>query len=296
MAMRAGASHGRSQPQQSHRRQRSGGWSRSQWLSALVGLALGGALVYGYVTYLRGGDVSPDSRYGYIFAILGTLLLVTVGAGYALRKRLWRGRFGLLHTALSWHVVGGILALALIFAHSAGNFHPRTGSYALYSLIALVVSGIIGKQLDRIAPRLTARAALKTLTFEGEERLDALVSTLAHKRQRRRERSRPLSQQTRQAASSAPWDLAYYDLSVPPDEIPVLLHQQQRGSARPASPGVEGALVSEAVAIRQEMGMERLCLHLIRVWRYLHTALSVLTLILILWHLEFAATLLLAAR
>jgi hypothetical protein len=44
------------------------------------------------------------------------------------------------------------------------------------------------------------------------------------------------------------------------------------------------------------MGMERLCLHLIRVWRYLHTALSVLTLILILWHLEFAATLLLAAR
>ncbi len=62
---------------------------------------------------------------------------------------LWRGRFGLLHTALSWHVVGGILALALILAHSAGNYHPRTGSYALYSLIALVVSGIIGKQLDR---------------------------------------------------------------------------------------------------------------------------------------------------
>jgi hypothetical protein len=263
-----------------------------------VGLALGGALAYGYVTYLRGGDVAPDSQTGYIFAVLGTLLLIVVGAGYALRKRLWRGRFGLLHTALSWHVVGGILALALIFAHSAGNFHPRTGSYALYSLIALVVSGIIGKQLDRIAPRLAARAALKTLTFEGEERLDALVSTLPHKRQRRRERSRPISQQTRQAASSAPWDLAYYDLSVPHEEIPALLHQQHRasGSARAASPGVAGALASEAVAIRQEMGMERLCLHLIRVWRYLHTTLSVLTLALILWHLEFAATLLLAAR
>ncbi|HKS70334.1 MAG TPA: hypothetical protein VJQ45_07935, partial [Ktedonobacterales bacterium] len=242
MAMRAGASHGRSQPQQSHRRQRSGGWSRSQWLSALVGLVLGGALAYGYVSYLRGGDISPDSRDGYIFAILGTLLLIIVGAGYALRKRLWRGRFGLLHTALSWHVVGGILALALIFAHSAGNFHPRTGSYALYSLIALVVSGIIGKQLDRIAPRLAARAALKTLTFEGEERLDALVSTLPHKRQRKRARSHSISQQTRQAASSAPWDLAYYDLSVPPEEIPVLLQQQQRGSAHAVSPAVEGAL------------------------------------------------------
>ncbi|HEY1390350.1 MAG TPA: hypothetical protein VGF38_17570 [Ktedonobacterales bacterium] len=293
MAMRAGASHGRTQQ---HGRQRLGGWSRSQWAAALVGLALGGALAYGYVTYLREGDVSPDSRNGYIFAILGTLLLVIVGAGYVLRKRFWRGRFGLLHTALSWHVVGGILALALIFAHSAGNFHPRTGSYALYSLIALVVSGIIGKQLDKIAPRLAARAALKTLTFDGEERLDALVSTLPHKRQRRRERSRPLSQQTRQAASSSPWDLAYYDLSAPPEQISALLHQQQRGHARAASPAVEGALASEAVAIRQEIGMERLSLHLIRVWRYLHIALSVLTLALILWHLEFAATLLLAAR
>jgi hypothetical protein len=296
MAMRAGASHGRTQPQRSHQRQRSGGWSRSQWAAALVGLALGGALAFGYVTYLRGGDVAPDSQYGYTFAILGTLLLVIVGAGYVLRKRLWRGRFGLLHTALSWHVVGGILALALIFAHSAGNFHPRTGSYALYSLIALVVSGIIGKQLDKIAPRLAARAALKTLTADGEERLDALVTTLTWKRQRRRERSRPISQQTRQAASSAPWDLAYYDLSAPPEQIPALLHQRHSGHARTASPEVEGALASEAVAIRQEMGMERLCLHLIRVWRYLHTALSVVTLALILWHLEFAATLLLAAR
>lgn len=293
MAMRTGASHGRTQPQ---RRQRLGGWSRNQWAAALVGLALGGALAYGYMTYLRAGDVSPDSQYGYIFAILGTLLLIIVGAGYVLRKRLWRGRFGLLHTALSWHVVGGILALALILAHSAGNFHPRTGSYALYSLIALVVSGIIGKQLDKIAPRLAARAALKTLTADGEERLDALVGTLPHKRQRRRERSRPISEQTRQAASSAPWDLAYYDLSAPPEQIPALLHQQHSGRGRPAAPTTEGALASEAVTIRQQMGMEQLCLHLIRAWRYLHTALSVVTLALILWHLEFAATLLLAAR
>jgi len=293
MAMRTGASHPRTQLQ---RRQRLGGWSRSQWAAALVGLALGGALAFGYVSYLREGDVSPDSQYGYIFAILGTLLLVVVGAGYVLRKRLWRRRFGLLHTALSWHVVGGILALALILAHSAGNFHPRTGSYALYSLIALVVSGIIGKQLDKIAPRLAARAALKTLTADGEERLDALVTTLTWRRQRRHERSRPLSQPTRQTTSSVPWDLAYYDLSAPPEEIPALLHQQHSGHARPASPAMEGALASEAVTIRQQIGMERLCLHLIRAWRYLHTALSVVTLALILWHLEFAATLLLAAR
>jgi hypothetical protein len=301
MAMRAGTSPERTRPRRwprrrPRRRPRLGGWSRSQWQATLVGLLLGGGLAYGFVTYLRDGDVAPDSRYGYIFAILGTLLLAVVGAGYLLRKRVWRGRFGLLHAALSWHIVGGILGLALILAHSAGNFHPRTGAYALCSLVALVVSGIIGKQLDRIAPRLAARAAPRSLTADGEERLDALVSTLTVKRLRRRERTRPASHD-QQRASSIPWDLAYYDLSATPDEIPTLLHpHHHRSSGSPVPPSTDEALVSEAVAIRQEIGIERLCLHLIRVWRYVHTALSVLTLALILWHLEFAVTLLLAAR
>lgn len=290
MAIRAGSSPRRAQPRHDARR---GGWSGGRWVLALVGLLLGGGLAVIYVEYLRGDDVAPDSGYGYIFAILGTLLLAFVGVGYVLRKRLWRGRFGLLHTALSWHIVGGMLGLALILAHSVGNFHPRTGSYALYSLVALVISGIIGKQLDRIAPRLAARAALKTLTADGEERLETLVSTLAVKRPPRRERSRAARQST---ASSVPWDLAYYDLNATSDEIPTLLRGQFSGSGRAAPSAVESALASDARTIRRAIGFERLCLHLIRVWRYLHTALSVLTLALILWHLEFAATLLLAAR
>ncbi len=218
-------------------------------------------------------------------------LLALTGIGYTLRKRLWRGRLGLLHTALSWHIVGGLLGLAFILAHSVGNFNPRTGTYALYSLIALVVSGVIGKQLDRVAPRLAARAALKTLTADGEERIDALVSSLTGKRQKRRERS---GRQTTDA-SSAPWDIAYYDLGATHDEIPALLNRRHGDSVRAPS-SATGALASESSEIRQAIGIERLCLRLIRVWRYLHAALSVLTLALILWHLEFAATLLLATR
>ena len=219
-------------------------------------------------------------------------LLALTGIGYTLRKRLWRGRLGLLHTALSWHIVGGLLGLAFILAHSVGNFNPRTGTYALYSLIALVVSGVIGKQLDRVAPRLAARAALKTLTADGDERIDALVSSLTGKRQKRRERERIVRQQH---ASSAPWDIAYYDLGATHDEIPALLNRRHSDSVRATAPAT-GALASESSEIRQAIGIERLCLRLIRVWRYLHAALSVLTLALILWHLEFAATLLLAAR
>ncbi|HEX6541462.1 MAG TPA: hypothetical protein VF040_06885 [Ktedonobacterales bacterium] len=298
MALRAGTPPRRISPS---RRPRLGGWSRSQWQATIVMLMVGGGLAYGYWLYSRsGGDISPDSLYGYIFAITGTILLSLVGIGYVLRKRLRKGAFKLLHTALAWHVVGGILALALIFAHSAGNFNPRSGTYALYALIALVISGIIGRQLDRLAPRLAARAALKTVTANGDERLDTLVRSLDMKRLGQHERHEPRgrhaahrSASASPASSSGTWDLAYYDLSATADDIPVLLKQPRRDGARRAS---AAALASEAQEIRQAIGIEQLCLHLIRVWRYLHTMLSIVTLGLILWHLEFAATLLLNAR
>lgn len=270
------------------------GWSRSQKQAALGGLVAGAALVYVYFGYLRGGDVSPDSRYGYIFAVVGTLLLALVGIGYTLRKRWRRLRLGLLHTALSWHMVGGVLALALILMHAAGNFHPRTGTYALISLIALVVSGIIGKQLDRIAPRLAAKSALKTVSSDGEERLDALVGALDTKA-RMQAIQAPRRDRVAPKTPSDPWDLAYYDLSATADEIPSILYQP-----RPITPPLDRSgseeLLFESEGIREAIGMELLCLRLIRVWRRVHTVLSVLTLILILWHLEYAATLLLNAR
>jgi hypothetical protein len=195
-------------------------------------------------------------------------------------------------------MVGGLLAFLLILMHAAGNFHPRTGTYALCSLTALVVSGIIGKQLDRIAPRLAARAALKTLTSDGEERLEALVGTL----ERRRETRRALAIRRKRAteldgtgAGWEPWDLAYYTLDARAEEIPSLLQQTRPTSPYPPPTGTT-ALASESSEIRRAIGMELFYLRLIRVWRYLHIALSWLTLILILWHLEYAVTLLLGAR
>ena len=274
------------------------GWSRTQKLAATVGLFAEGGLAYVYAYYLHSGDVSPDSRYGYIFAIAGTALLALVGLGYTLRKRLQRLRYGLLHAALSWHMVGGILALILILMHAAGNFHPRTGTYALCSLIALVVSGIIGKQLDRIAPRLAARAALKTLASDGEERLEALVGGLSRRRETRRaQAARRKKAEERGTSSTAweSWDLAYFNLDARAEDIPSLMHHPRPTSAYPP-PGGAAALAAESDEIRQAIGMELFCLRLIRVWRYLHTALCWLTLVLILWHLEYAVTLLFNAR
>ncbi|MGZ3581242.1 MAG: hypothetical protein ACXWP6_00690 [Ktedonobacterales bacterium] len=283
------------------RRRFGAGWSRSQWRAVLAGLVVATGMAFAYVYYVSfGRDVSPDSLYGYAFAIAGTLLLVAVGVGYTVRKRVRGARRGLLHTALSFHIVGGILALGLIMMHAVGNFHPRTGTYALVSLIALVVSGIIGKQLDRVAPRIIAKSALKTVTGDGEERLESLMSALDATRHQHRERRKTTNSHvgagdaTASTAASIPWDLAYYDLSVAPSEIPSLLgHSTNGGAHRPPS---ETALAAQSGVIGQAIGVERLFQRLIRVWRLLHTLLSILTLVLILWHLEYAATLLLNTR
>ena len=181
-------------------------------------------------SYLRTTDVAPDSVYGYGFAIAGTTLLTLVGVGYALRKRLGRRWPGRLHTFLAWHMVGGLLGLLLILMHAAGNFNLRSGTYALYGLIGVVISGIIGRVLDRFSPRLAANAALQVLSASGEDRLDDLEEELAAIADDERARRQALQER---GGRGTPWDLAYYDLDPEVDEIPSLLRQGVRGESGP---------------------------------------------------------------
>ncbi len=287
--------------------------SGAQWAAAWIGAAAGVGLAYLYTGYLRTTDVAPDSMYGYGFAIAGTLLLTLVGVGYALRKRLGRRWPGRLHTFLAWHMVGGLLGLLLILMHAAGNFNPRTGTYALYGLIGVVVSGIIGRVLDRFSPRLAANAALEALSASGEDRLDDLEEELAAIADGERARHQALQEQ---GARGTPWDIAYYDLDPEVEDIPHLLRQGVRGESGPildlkqlsgplavsrshytqAAHQSTGALARQAAGIQRAMGREQFYLQLVRVWRRLHLLISLAALGLLIWHLEYAATLLLGAK
>ena len=287
-------------------------YSRAQWVATLTALAAGIGAAYLYIGYLRTNDVAPDSIYGYGFAIAGTLLLVLVGAGYALRKRLGRRWPGRLHTFLAWHIAGGLLGLALILMHATGNFNPRSGTYALYGLIGIVASGVIGRVLDRIASRLAANAALQALTTGGEERLDDLEDELEALEDDERARRDALQSD----ALATPWDLAYYDLDPDIAEIPALLSQGVRGESGPildlrqlsgplAAPRIvaarpsdqtTGDVARQAAALQQALGREQFYLHLIRVWRRAHILISLIALGLLLWHLEYAAVLLIGAH
>jgi hypothetical protein len=283
--------------------------SRAQRVAALFALASGLGLAYLYRQYAHTTDVSPDSFMGYAFAIAGTALLLLVALGYTIRKRLGRRWPGRLHTFLAWHIVGGLLGLLLILMHAAGNFNPRSGTYALYGLIALVASGIVGRLLDRFAPRLAAAAALEAISASGEERIDDLEQKLAFVAS---------TEQTQRASRAAreggvPWDLAYYDLDPEIEDIPALLSQGVRSDTGPilnlAQPSGDlpillaaqrrqttGNVMREAVGIRAAIRRERLYLQTTRVWRRIHTLLTLVTLSLLAWHLEYAATLLIGAH
>jgi len=287
-----------------------GGASRAERGAYLGALVVGIALACLYAIYLRSDDVAPDSGWGYAFAISGTALLALVGVGYSVRKRRARHAKGRLHTMLTWHVVGALIGLALIFMHSAGNFNPRTGTYALYGLIAATLSGVIGRLFDRVCPRLAAEADIRALTAEGADSMDRFAAL-----QRRLPEERAFGGDTqttrRRRQTDAPWDLAYYDLDAEGAAIPTLLAEdgpaayalQTQRTAQSATMRLPSdaqrkrpSRLSPPHTAEADLGREQVFIGMIRAWRRLHVLLCVVAAGLLIWHIWFAITLLIAAR
>ena len=259
-------------------------------------------------------DLSPDSVAGYTYAILGTLVMLLATFLYS-RVRRSRGRkIGDLNYALRWHIGLGVLAMVLLFLHSFANFNPRSGTYALYGMIAIVISGAVGRTIDRLAPRLIAQEASKALTTQGEDRIEAIShavqAIVSHNTEGvrgfrvtepgRRELS-PAKSAERKPGPSLPesWDLAYISLAETPQEVNRNA-QQYRFIPDPKSALSDpGALIpgyheqiEELQHAQKALQREQFFRALIRYWRIFHVLLVWLTIGLTLWHLEYAATLL----
>ena len=138
------------------------------WLLALLGTLITAAIAGGiYLWYSQfGNDIAPDSILGLLFASAGTLCFLLSATLYIRHRRSQRRKAGQLNGTLHWHIFLAILSLILLLMHSFGNFNARSGTYALYGMIALVVSGVIGRLMDRIMPRLLAAEVAKRLTLQ----------------------------------------------------------------------------------------------------------------------------------
>jgi hypothetical protein len=278
----------------------------------IIALSLGIFFVYTRVS----NDPSPDSIGGYAYAIAGSIFMLMATFMYSRVRRSHNRRVGELNGALQWHISFGSIALILLFLHSFGNFNLRTGTYALWGMIALVLSGAIGRFIDRMAPRAIAQQARKALTDQGEDRIESISRRVqaivkhnvqgvrGFKAENRREAAiveanNRANMRTGTASLPESWDLAYLTLAETPQEASRNA-QQYRFVPDSKSPLAQpGALIpgyheqiEDLHDAQKALQQEKFFRALIRYWRVFHVLLVILTIGLTLWHLEYAATLL----
>ncbi len=281
----------------------------SAWVVSFVSaLAVTACGIVLFVLYSHfSNDPTPDSFAGYTYAIVGTLFMLLATVGYA-RRRSRKRAVGQLNASLQWHISFGMIALVLFFLHSFGNFNPRTGTYALYGMIALVISGIIGRVLDRIVPRLIAQEVNHALTERGEDRVElhtrTIQSIVSYSKQELRSlkpqknAKQPATAQGKKPLTTA-WDLAYISLEETPQELRQnevhyrFVPDRESNLDKPETlmPGVQKQL-REINSVQSALQREEYYRAIIRYWRFIHVVLAFTTLGLTLWHLEYAATLL----
>lgn len=153
--------------------------SRSRMLNLLVtALLIGLAIAIAAWSIRFSGDATPDSITGYGFAFAGTTFMLLAAIRYSLYRRSRKRGVGKLNASLHWHISFGVIGLILLCLHSFGNLNPRTGTYALWGMVALVISGIVGRTLDRLMPKMIAAEVGKALTIQGEDRIESITQEL----------------------------------------------------------------------------------------------------------------------
>jgi hypothetical protein len=148
--------------------------SRARWYYlAICGLVCGGVAAVYYYALKTQGQVEPLNDPLRIFGIISTVI-VLITASYSLRRRFVRGLPGKVQDWLWLHTWAGISAVLIALMHEnffyithdflqgvSGLFDPFTywGPAALFALIFLVSSGILGRLLDVWQTRVIARDA-----------------------------------------------------------------------------------------------------------------------------------------
>lgn len=289
---------------------------RSSWgyrlLVALLVCALSGAF---YIWYSQSGyDTTPDSWAGLGYATFGTIFLILAALLYSIRRRLRKRAIGQLNASLHWHVLLAIVGLIVLFMHAFGHFAMISGTFALYSMVTLTISGFVGRILDHVMPRLIAREVDKVLTMQGDDGVETtsqkLRAVVVHNTQENRgiivsQSQAPIPMPgslpftTNGHSLGASWDLAYISLEPTQQELDQnaphyrFIPDKKSALNRPGAlmPGAEehlSALQDMQLAMRREQFFR----YIIRYWRILHILLAFITIGLVTWHIIFASTIL----
>lgn len=267
--------------QQSRRRIWKAPAARTRWFWLALAIVLYGGILLWYF-YARSTQpfIGPFTDPLRFFGIVA-FLLVLVTAAYSLRRRFIRGLPGMAREWLQMHIWLGIAAILIALLHT--NFAPFLNSYcssfhclsdyqlgvsALFALIFLVVSGIVGRLLDIWEARTIAAEASSNgvgiVQALGERILD-LEYTVER-----------LSAGKSEAFKH--YCLAALDTSTFSTSLPALSPQEEPDFRRAR------ATLTERAKLVQSQQRQQQAKRIMRIWRYMHMVLAVLAVLIILYH------------
>jgi Fe-S-cluster-containing hydrogenase component 2 len=114
-----------------------------------------------HVDYRPGCQLAMD--YGY----LGTALMIS-GIAYVLRRRLpFLDKLGTLQAWFDWHVMSGVIGPLFILLHTAAKLDNWV-SFAVWSMIGCVVSGLFGRYLTTQLPLRYSHAPTEIAELSAE--------------------------------------------------------------------------------------------------------------------------------
>ena len=121
--------------------------------------------------------LSPGSPVGHGYGVAGTALMLT-NLLYLARRRFARLRLGSMEAWLHMHVLTGLVGSLLVLFHSAFQLRSQVASLTAFSLMLVVVTGLIGRYLYGLAPKADA-AALDARLLELDVLGDGLGQRIA---------------------------------------------------------------------------------------------------------------------
>src|SRR2546423_2047197 len=256
--------------------------SRASWVWLLCCILLYGVIFAWYLSAIHtqsfaGPFAEPLRMFGII-----AFVLVLATASYSLRRRFVRGLPGKVQDWLWMHTWIGITALLIAFLHENYTHilhdyctdlscftQAEGGTSALFALLFLVVSGLVGRFLDRKQTHIIAQEAntngvgIIKAAEEHSLELEYTIERLCAGK----------SEQFKQYAT-----LVLEDQRQHSSTMPALRAGEQEDFQR-----VQETL-GQYISLRQSLHKQQRAIQTIRIWRSVHMVLACAALILILFH------------
>jgi len=111
----------------------------------LLILALAGLSLWIAYKVATGNYYTPRSNFGFYLGVVGSVMMLLMLA-YPLRKHVgFMQRWGALKNWFRIHMIMGIVGPTLILFHSTFHLRSQNATIALFSMLGVVISGIIGR-------------------------------------------------------------------------------------------------------------------------------------------------------